>query len=197
MITEFLDKAFTGFCSIDEYVQLMQKLHALNISLPRNFCPIQTLKKYEENACRLGVVLPKALTELLLPKIYSWSVSTLLQKKTPCHLDPQFENVRRHNQHLFLVDWEFAAMSDPIFDLASMSASEELSSEEMLKVLKAYLLKDPEEMEWNRFLRLRVIADVRMCLFCYISSGVKASQSSVYIDFAKVFLSSAISINIE
>ncbi len=41
--------------------------------------------------------------------------------KTPCHNDPLCENWLRDPKRIYLVDWEYAGMNDPLWDLADIS----------------------------------------------------------------------------
>lgn len=55
-----------------------------------------------------------------------------------CHNDPVAENVIDTKQGLFLIDWEYAAVGDPYFDLAVYIHSEELGQEAVKFLLDAY-----------------------------------------------------------
>ena len=55
-----------------------------------------------------------------------------------CHNDPVAANILNTEQGLKLIDWEYAAVGDPFFDLAVYSCHESLSDEERALLLNAY-----------------------------------------------------------
>lgn len=55
-----------------------------------------------------------------------------------CHNDPVGENILFHNHQFYLIDWEYAAIGDPFFDLAVFACSQKLNKEKTSCLLKAY-----------------------------------------------------------
>lgn len=190
MVTEFIDGKFNfqKQGSKSRYIKLLHSLHNSNIQFPNEFFPLKAIQRHEELARERGVSLPEILSSQILPKIYSLKEEELFLHKTPCHLDPQFDNILDNGEALYLVDWEFASMSEPLFDLANMCASEQFSDSEMKEILTLYLQKNPNKVEWDRFSILRVIADLRMCLFCYLFTSITTTNPDTYKEFAGVFL---------
>lgn len=193
MIREFIEEDFNFELpkAKKKYIELLKRLHNLDIQFPNVFHPIKVLRKYEEIAQSRNVELPLILVKNLLPKVYTFNEDELFTRTAPCHLDPQFANVISGGDQLYFIDWEFSAMSEPLFDLASMCASEEFSYQEMRDILTLYLERSPSEEEWGRFNKIRVIADLRMCLFCLLYTSIAKDKTSVYQNFANIFLKSA------
>ncbi len=194
LVSEFIEGQFNFDTprSKERYVHLLHRLHGLNLQFSKTFCPINTIKEYENHARTRKAKLPKILLDEILPKIYSFQKEKLFIKKVPCHVDPQFANVLDQGEKLYFVDWEFAAMSEPLFDLASMCASEELSDNEMDEMLTLYLVRSPTVKEQERFRKIRIIADLRMCLFCYLYTTLPVANADEYEKFAESFLNQAI-----
>ena len=190
MVTEFIEGNFNfnQANAKNRYIKLLHTLHHSHIQFENEFCPFKTIQKYTELALQRKVCLPEFLTKEIIPKTLALKKEELFLEKVPCHLDPQFYNILDSGSQLYLVDWEFAAMSEPLFDLASMCASEEFSDEEMKEILALYLEGTPSDIDWNRFYILRIIADLRMCLFCYLYTSITSTSPQTYKEFAETFL---------
>ena len=81
-------------------------------------------------------------------------------KKAPCHNDPLCENwILQHNCRIYLVDWEYAGMNDPMWDLADVALEAGLDSTQETLLLKAYLGTDASEEDWNSFQMNKVLID--------------------------------------
>jgi thiamine kinase-like enzyme len=68
----------------------------------------------------------------------------------PCHCDPTGRNIIDTGERVWLVDWEYAAMNDPMWDLAYFSVEAELTGRADLDLLTAYLGRPPHEVEAAR-----------------------------------------------
>lgn len=55
-----------------------------------------------------------------------------------CHNDLHHLNVLDDGERLWLVDWEYGGLGDPIFDLASLACQHEFTAVERLALLEAY-----------------------------------------------------------
>ena len=70
--------------------------------------------------------------------------------KVPCHNDPLCENwILQEGGKMYLIDWEYAGMNDPMWDLADLSIEAGYSDEMDRRLLESYLGRDvrPEEKE--------------------------------------------------
>lgn len=80
-------------------------------------------------------------------------------KKVPCHNDPLCENWVRGEGRIFLVDWEYAGMNDPMWDLSDLSIEAEYSRQLDDELLKAYLGRNVSEEEHFRFQANKIFVD--------------------------------------
>ncbi len=55
-----------------------------------------------------------------------------------CHNDPVLSNIIRSDSGLRLIDWEYAAMGDPFFDLAAYGCHQSLTTEASVVLLDTY-----------------------------------------------------------
>jgi len=86
------------------------------------FCAFQTVRTYAKTALRLGARLPGDIDELLED---SRQLSRQLAPYVPvlCHNDLLPSNILADDVRVWLVDWEYAGMGHPLFDLAGVSAN--------------------------------------------------------------------------
>lgn len=155
--------------TMHHFCRLLSSLHELKVTFPTEYEPIDVLKEDVHRAVFAGISFPTELQEQLLPKIESFYTHS---KKVPAHLDLHAGNILDQGEQLYLIDWEYAAMSDPFFDLATLASAEFFSDHEMQMLLESYLEKIPTDEEINYFYKMRILADARWAVWCYIQAEI-------------------------
>jgi len=102
------------------------------------FCPFQTVRMYLRTARELQAELPVDIDELV------GSVQQLADRMQPfqptlCHNDLLPANLIDDGQRLWLIDWEYAGIGNPLFDLAGVAANFQLTPEQTEDMLACYL----------------------------------------------------------
>lgn len=77
----------------------------------------------------------------------------------PCHNDPLCENWVRDPQRLYLVDWEYAGMNDPLWDLADVSIEAGYTAGMDALLLETYFGHAPDSTASYRFTANKVYLD--------------------------------------
>jgi thiamine kinase len=130
---------------------LMRRIHALPVPTPaRLMSPGKWIDYY-----RTGV--QSGAAEALRPAAArQLAMLALLPAEAPalCHSDLHPLNLIDRGASLILLDWEYAHASDPLWDLASWSANNDLEDPSQHVLLKSYLLRPPTG---NEYIRLRVL----------------------------------------
>src|SRR5258707_12030554 len=67
-----------------------------------------------------------------------------------CHSDLHAMNLIRGAESLILVDWEYAHVADPLWDLAGWSANNDLEPGAQWTLLSDYLQTTPAQQDWRR-----------------------------------------------
>jgi thiamine kinase-like enzyme len=80
-----------------------------------------------------------------------------------CHSDLHALNVMQADEILTLLDWEYAHVSDPLWDLAGWAANNDLEPETQRELLMNYLGTAPTTAEWQRLRLLMWLYDY-VCL---------------------------------
>src|SRR5690606_33508466 len=68
----------------------------------------------------------------------------------PCHCDPLCENFLDTGRRMWIVDWEYSGMNDPMWDLGDLAVEggfDEATEEEMIR---AYFGRDATAAEFGR-----------------------------------------------
>jgi thiamine kinase-like enzyme len=103
----------------------------------------------------------------------------------PCHNDLLNANFIDDGVRIRIIDWEYAGMGDPFFDLGNFSINHELTSAEDELLLAAY----DGEVRPSRLARLtlmRVVSDFREAMWGVLQQGV----STLDVDFVAYAASS-------
>lgn len=80
-------------------------------------------------------------------------------KKVPCHNDALCENWVRQGEKMYLIDWEYAGMNDPMWDLADVSIEADFTEENDNYFLECYFGREATEKEKRAFLINKVLID--------------------------------------
>ena len=105
-------------------------------------CPFQTIRTYAQTAHELGARLPDRIDEFLED---SRRLAHRIGPYRPvlCHNDLLPANLIWDDDRLWLIDWEYAGMGHPLFDLASVSAGASFTDDQELALLSSYRAENP------------------------------------------------------
>ena len=134
---ETLDSA-TIKTKFEEIALILQTIHASGKELKGEFAPFEEIKKYE-SLIQGEISYPnyEAVRKSVL------SLKNELEKigvdKKSCHIDLVPENfIEAPDGHLYLIDWEYSSMNDPMWDLAALFLEYEFNTDEEDSFLSYY-----------------------------------------------------------
>jgi thiamine kinase-like enzyme len=78
----------------------------------------------------------------------------------PCHNDPLAENFVDAAERMYLVDWEYAGMNDPMWDLGDLSVEAEFGPEQDEALLCAYFEGEPPAAQRGRMVLAKGLCDL-------------------------------------
>jgi len=109
-------------------------------AIPGLFVPLRTCEAYRALAAERGVPIPVeyALAQAIARRIELALIVNPLELR-PCHNDFLPGNLIDDGARMRIVDWEYAGMGDPFFDLGNFSINNELDEEEDAVVVVAAL----------------------------------------------------------
>lgn len=149
---------------LKEALQLIKKLHGSTATLSYQATPEDIISQYLGILQKLNIELTPYQQQLVDNR-----PRPVLDKLVPCHLDLKGDNLLDDGKRLWLVDWEYGGMSDPLLDIAQLTPSEGFSQEESLMALSYYDPNASVEMK-QKLEQLRILSNIRIALWCLIMS---------------------------
>jgi len=83
----------------------------------------------------------------------------------PCHCDPLCENFLDTGEVMWIIDWEYSGMNDPMWDLGDLSVEGEFSAEQDTEMLTAYFGRPPTAAEAGRVVIYKAMCDLLWTLW--------------------------------
>lgn len=142
-VNEYIESAITlDSTSIktkfDKIAPILQTIHASGKELRGEFAPFEEIKKYES---LIEEKIPYANYEAVREEVFSLEkrLADLCVDRKSCHIDLVPENFIESPQgRLYLIDWEYSSMNDPMWDLAALFLESEFTRQEEEDFLSHY-----------------------------------------------------------
>ena len=142
-VNEYIESAITlDSTSIktkfDKIAPILQTIHASGKELRGEFAPFEEIKKYES---LIEEKIPYANYEAVREAVFSLEkrLTDLGVDRKSCHIDLVPENFIESPQgRLYLIDWEYSSMNDPMWDLAALFLESEFTRQEEEAFLSHY-----------------------------------------------------------
>ena len=83
----------------------------------------------------------------------------------PCHCDPLCENFLDTGDKMWIVDWEYSGMNDPMWDLGDLSVEGEFNADQDEELMHAYFDRAPEPAERGRVIIYKAMCDLLWTLW--------------------------------
>jgi thiamine kinase-like enzyme len=83
----------------------------------------------------------------------------------PCHCDPLAENFLDTGARMWIVDWEYSGMNDPMWDLGDLSVEASFDAVNDEEMLKAYFGGDPSDFDRGRMIVYKAMCDLLWTLW--------------------------------
>jgi thiamine kinase-like enzyme len=149
--------------NLSRMADLLRRVHALSVPAPpRIITPLQWIEIYAGALSRRGLMSDPALR--IAAVIHAESAATAPNAAAAvCHSDLHAENLLQDHESLVLLDWEYAHVADPLWDLAGWSANNDLEAVLQRSLLTHYLGNAPNPSQWQRFRTLLWLYDY-VCL---------------------------------
>ncbi len=148
-------------------------------AIPGLFVPLRICEAYRALALARGVTVLTQYDEAtaISRRIEAALVADPMELR-PCHNDLLSANFIDDGTRIRIIDWEYAGMGDPFFDLGNFSINHELTEDQDRILLQAY----DGEVAPRRLARLtlmRIVSDFREAMWGVLQQGI----SSLDIDF--------------
>lgn len=148
-LAEYVDGTILTDDDVETYNTLVAKrlhqIHESGMQLPL-YDPFGRLNRYEGYCRDLGYVHPQNYIDLR-QKLDSCRQQIPQVPLVPCHCDFQPSNIVISGTTVNVLDWEFAGMNDPIYDVACYG---NVGFDSALSFLSAYVGHEPSRQEKQR-----------------------------------------------
>lgn len=142
-VNEYIESAITLDSTtiktkFDKIAPILQTIHASGKELRGEFAPFEEIKKYES---LIEEKIPYANYEAVREEVFSLEkrLADLGVDRKSCHIDLVPENFIESPQgRLYLIDWEYSSMNDPMWDLAALFLESEFTPQEEEDFLSYY-----------------------------------------------------------
>jgi len=100
----------------------------------------------------------------------------------PCHCDPLCENFLDTGERMWIVDWEYSGMNDPLWDLGDLSVEAGFDARQDFEMMRAYCGGDPDPAAMGRMVIYKAMCDLLWTLWGLIqhSDGNPAEDFWAY-----------------
>ncbi len=130
---------FELFAMIDDYLKL---LSTKDVTLPAGY----------HDVVREADRIRSALAAHALPLV-------------ACHCDPLCENFLDKGDRMWLVDWEYSGMNDPMWDLGDLSVEAKFDENQDEEMIRAYFGGEPRPAERGRIVIYKAMCDLLWTLW--------------------------------
>jgi 4-methylaminobutanoate oxidase (formaldehyde-forming) len=173
LVTRYVEGE-TGRIDIAEAAALLRRLHS-GPAIPGRFDPFRVVASYEQIATQRGAPVPSGYAHA---RETADAIERRLgaRPRVPCHNDLLAGNFIHDGSRAWIVDWEYAGMGDPAFDLANFAVNNELDDEGDRTLLAAY-----GDADFAAHVLMRFMSDFREAMWGVVQQAV----SEIEFDFAE------------
>ena len=137
-LTDFVENAETlnaatiqRHDNLRKIAEIYHKIHDAHVRLKNEFNLFQEIEKYDKILEKVGASMYEGWDEFK-PKVMSLEsrLNAIGIEMTPCHDDAVPENfIKAEDGTIYLIDWEYSGMNDPMADFAALFLESEFPEE--------------------------------------------------------------------
>jgi thiamine kinase-like enzyme len=149
LVTRFVEGE-VGSVDVEQVGRALARLHA-GPAFPARFDSFRVVEVYRSTALERGVAVPAAYER-------AKEVADAIERRRagmaprPCHNDLLNANFIDDGRRSWIVDWEYAGMGDPFFDLGNFAVNHSLDEDGERRLLLAYGSNDGAALTLMRFM---------------------------------------------
>jgi thiamine kinase-like enzyme len=148
--------------NVAEIARAVRSFHDCAVQLPASFWVPDLLDAYAVRVRERGGALPDAYADAVALAARIAAVLPL-DRPVPSHNDLLAGNlIRAHaSGQMLIVDWEYAGMGHPCFDLGNLSVNNDFDDERDQRLLSAYDREPPSDARRAALKLMRLLSDAR------------------------------------
>ena len=182
MVTRLIDDAVTMSPalfksrqgSVARAAQVLAKLHRSDAKFIFRFDLFAMIDDYLNVLATKDVDLPEGYHDVVREaEGVRSALDTHPAKLAACHCDPLCENFIDTDTRMWVVDWEYSGMNDPLWDLGDLSVEGAFTAEQDSELMQAYFGRAPTAAEHGRIVIYKAMCDLLWTLWGLIQHANK------------------------
>ncbi len=174
MVTRFIDDAVTmtpelfrsAKGSPARSARAFAKLHQSGAVFPYRFELFNMIEEYLAILATKDVSLPEGYHDVVAgSEIVKEALNAHPTMLAPCHCDPLCENFLDVGERMWIVDWEYSGMNDPMWDLGDLSVEAGFDQAQDDEMMTAYFGRQPRASETGRMIIYKAMCDLLWTLW--------------------------------
>ncbi len=174
MLTRFLEGVVTMtpelFASregaVERAAAALRRLHGNGGNFAFHFELFSMIDDYLGVIAKRKAVLPEGYHELVNEaEAVREALAAHPVALAPCHCDPLCENFLDSGERMWIVDWEYSGMNDPMWDLGDLSVEAGFTPEQDEALLAAYFGGPPDPFDRGRMVVYKAMCDLLWTLW--------------------------------
>ena len=147
--------------------QVFRKLHDSGASFPFRFELFAMIDNYLEVLSTKDVALPAGYRDVVgeADRSVRAALTAHPLPLAPCHCDPLCENFLDSGERMWIVDWEYSGMNDPMWDLGDLSVEGQFDGEQDEEMIRAYFDGEPLPADRGRIIIYKAMCDLLWTLW--------------------------------
>lgn len=158
----------------------LRKLHQKKLRVDHHFDPMEKLRHYEHLLAGAPSFSDYEITRERIRKLDA-ILKSLPLEACLCHIDPVYDNFLFVDEKVYLIDWEYAGMSDPAIDVAMFALYADYTKEEIDGLMEIYDEKAPDHLQRFKVYAYVALSGLLWSLWCEYKSqfGVTFGEYSI------------------
>jgi thiamine kinase-like enzyme len=173
MLTRFIDAVTMSAAffrsragAVERAALAFRRLHETAPDFAFRFELFRMIDDYLGVLAQLGATLPEGYHEVVAE---AQDVRAALASHPfplkPCHCDPLSENFLDTSERMWIVDWEYSGMNDPMWDLGDLSVEADFDAEMDRRLIGAYFSRPPSSFDSGRMVVYKAMCDLLWTLW--------------------------------
>lgn len=151
---------------------VFRKLHTSGGVFPFRFELFAMIDDYLKVLSGKDVELPAGYHDVVKE---AEGIRNILTKRpaplAPCHCDPLCENFLDDGMRMWIVDWEYSGMNDPMWDLGDLSVEGQFNEAQDAEMLVSYFGGAPSPADHGRMVIYKAMCDLLWTLWGLIQNA--------------------------
>lgn len=146
--------------------EAFRKLHRSGAVFPFRFELFAMIDDYLKVLSTKDVALPDGYHDVVREaEVVRAALAAHAIPLAACHCDPLCENFLDTGDRMWIVDWEYSGMNDPLWDLGDLSVEGKFDAAQDEELMRAYSGREPKPAERGRVVIYKAMCDLLWTLW--------------------------------